>query len=540
MGYYNFPHTRNYDTDLGYLIKQYLKLSDEVELLISSQTITYADPLEWDITTQYKVNTIVINGYNAYLSKQPVPKGILITNTDYWLTVGDFIQEFEDLRNNIADANNGVSPTLLATRKKDDLLWWNDTLYQCLTDIVAGTALIINTNIKQITIEDYVNNAITSERIARENADTVINNAITSETIARENADTTLQNAITSETNARENADIVINNKINNIKAAINIRNYLFIADSYGMRSTSKPTWTEILVEKYPNNSKQKSLSSIGFSTYTEEQPNFSFLGKLKEFYNELTETERNNVTDIVVCGGWNDARQYAQGLKTLENIQKDIMDFVDYANNNFPSAIPWIGFIGWQTCKNVQKEATYESLIKMQLIYNGTIYKNLHHLGGVSDVMKCAKNMDITGFHPNPTGSNILAFGINAALNGQFKYTDGYLMEASDFTFNTASGVSGTFANCKVAIDGTTARLTMVLTGVTIPTNVNVLGTFGNTILPCGSMQPAIINFTVMEDHTSYYAVLEDNNISVYGTSPGITNKSIIITATINTEYDR
>lgn len=33
MGYYEFPHTRNYDTDLGYLIKRYFELSTDFESL---------------------------------------------------------------------------------------------------------------------------------------------------------------------------------------------------------------------------------------------------------------------------------------------------------------------------------------------------------------------------------------------------------------------------------------------------------------------------------------------------------------------------
>lgn len=31
MGYYNFPHTRNYDQDLGFLIKKYINLIEELK-----------------------------------------------------------------------------------------------------------------------------------------------------------------------------------------------------------------------------------------------------------------------------------------------------------------------------------------------------------------------------------------------------------------------------------------------------------------------------------------------------------------------------
>lgn len=46
MGYYNFPHTRNYDSDLGFLIKRYQELIeriDGIESNILSQAKDYTD-----------------------------------------------------------------------------------------------------------------------------------------------------------------------------------------------------------------------------------------------------------------------------------------------------------------------------------------------------------------------------------------------------------------------------------------------------------------------------------------------------------------
>lgn len=39
MGYYDFPHTRNYDQDLGFLIKEFKKLYDEFQKLNSDEKI---------------------------------------------------------------------------------------------------------------------------------------------------------------------------------------------------------------------------------------------------------------------------------------------------------------------------------------------------------------------------------------------------------------------------------------------------------------------------------------------------------------------
>ena len=35
MGYYEFPHTRNYDSDLGFFIKKYYELGKDYDTLVN-------------------------------------------------------------------------------------------------------------------------------------------------------------------------------------------------------------------------------------------------------------------------------------------------------------------------------------------------------------------------------------------------------------------------------------------------------------------------------------------------------------------------
>lgn len=67
MGFYDFPHTRNYDSDLGFLIKRYNELIakvDNIERTILAQANAYTDrqianfnamvdALRTELTTQY-------------------------------------------------------------------------------------------------------------------------------------------------------------------------------------------------------------------------------------------------------------------------------------------------------------------------------------------------------------------------------------------------------------------------------------------------------------------------------------------------------
>ena len=74
MSFFEFPYTRTYSSDLGWIIRQLQWVTKEVQF----KTIKYADPLAWDITRQYEQNTVVIdqNTGIAYLSTQPVPTGV--------------------------------------------------------------------------------------------------------------------------------------------------------------------------------------------------------------------------------------------------------------------------------------------------------------------------------------------------------------------------------------------------------------------------------------------------------------------------------
>ena len=85
MSFFEFPHTRTYDSDLGYLIEAMRRLTERIENFTEINQIHFADPITWDITAQYPAFTIAFdNEGSAYISTQPVPAGVDITNTDYW------------------------------------------------------------------------------------------------------------------------------------------------------------------------------------------------------------------------------------------------------------------------------------------------------------------------------------------------------------------------------------------------------------------------------------------------------------------------
>lgn len=156
MAFFNeFPRARTYDDDLGWLIRTVRKLIDSVD---SVSEIKYADPINWSIASQYEKNTIVKDEESGvlYLSKQPVPAGIPLTNEDYWLTIGNFDYQITFLRDAISAKDEGNSIYSQREYTKNEMIWWNEKLFLVLENINQGDELIEGTNVKEITLDSYM------------------------------------------------------------------------------------------------------------------------------------------------------------------------------------------------------------------------------------------------------------------------------------------------------------------------------------------------------------------------------------------------
>ena len=157
MAYFEFPHTRTYDTDLGWLIAAFKEISQKLDEYLENAVITFADPITWDITEQYTALTCVIDtDGTAYLSKQPVPAGVAISNTDYWLPIFNYDDNINELRDQIA-YNARTSATTTVALDVGDLVFWNGLLYHVLVPMPAGTAFINGTNIEPYTVDEKIN-----------------------------------------------------------------------------------------------------------------------------------------------------------------------------------------------------------------------------------------------------------------------------------------------------------------------------------------------------------------------------------------------
>lgn len=119
MGFFNFPNTRTYDTDLGWLIKKYQDLTAEYSSLAAWKTTheseyaelkkivdiliqNMAQPVEaWDGTKAYLRYTLVDYQGTTYIALQDVPAGVLITNTDYWAEAQTILTEINAIKTDL-------------------------------------------------------------------------------------------------------------------------------------------------------------------------------------------------------------------------------------------------------------------------------------------------------------------------------------------------------------------------------------------------------------------------------------------------------
>ena len=209
------PYTNFHDLNLDWIIEVLNEFNTKLTNFVSLATIKYADPIQWDITSQYEANTVVVDSKgNAYLSVKPVPSGVSLDRTEFWTKIGNFDELWADVKKAITPNDEEHSPTATADRAVNDLVWVNGALVRVTRAMKAGDAYVPGSNCVSSSTNEVlhylitaVNEGLSAEKQAREDADSNLQTAIDTEKQAREDADSNLQTAIDTEKQAREDAD---------------------------------------------------------------------------------------------------------------------------------------------------------------------------------------------------------------------------------------------------------------------------------------------------------------------------------------------
>lgn len=378
-----FPYTNFHDLNLDWIIRTLKEVLQKLEIA-SVAKVTLADPFDWNITSNYEQYTIVKSGDNAYLSSQPVPPGISIGNTDYWIPLFDLTVIYDNLKNAITFKDDGQTGIASETRYENDLVWLNDKLYKVVTTIEQGQAYT-SENTQYISIEEWAHDYF----------------------VAILNRLDTTQNDI---------YDLTRNLEAFKKVSAPN-RKVIIIGDSYGMRTT--PNYLSILINQMPDTYVGQALSGWGFT-------NGDFYSLFDEFVSTLSgEFAPDRITDVIFAGGWNDARELWAGRQTPATLLARIRTTCAHAKEVCPNARIHTCYMAWHSSQSVQNQVNLSTLLQAQSCYKNVELGYADTLDDVQFVMRNPFFLDTTLFHPNVSAAPVLASAIhNNLLAGAYNFS--------------------------------------------------------------------------------------------------------------------
>lgn len=172
------PYTNFHDLNLDWIIKALTDIDRRLANFVSLNTIKYADPIKWDIASQYPQNTLVLDPQDgtAYLSVQPVPQGVQITNADYWtpvFTLQNFIDPLKNAITAVPQQENGQAVT--EQLPANSVFFVGDVLCTNPQTIPQTSLVVIGTNCTEVSVVDLISRLFDTPTAWYRASDTSIN-----------------------------------------------------------------------------------------------------------------------------------------------------------------------------------------------------------------------------------------------------------------------------------------------------------------------------------------------------------------------------
>lgn len=226
----NFPYANFHELNLDWILHVLKELETEITNFVAINSVKYANPIIWDITSQYETNTVVLDSSgNAYLSVQPVPAGVSLDRTEYWTKIGNFSALWDSVRSAITPYDEQHSTTASVDHKAGDWVWLENDLLLITKNINAGDKYVEGSNCKKTNVHDLF--VALGDTIA--NDVNTISSKLQGEITARENGDKALDEKIVAEAQARAEADAALEAKIGSGTIhVINVRDFGAVGDA--------------------------------------------------------------------------------------------------------------------------------------------------------------------------------------------------------------------------------------------------------------------------------------------------------------------
>lgn len=241
-----------YDDSISYY-EMVSKVIEVMQQYIETCSISYADPIQWDITKQYPRNTVVVtvNG-DGYISTQPVPIGIDIDNEDYWTKIGNFSELWGNVKLAITPVDEKLKTTASANRNINDLVWLNNDLYVITKAMDAGTRYIEGTNCKKTDIGEQLNDLNTKVDNNKSSVDEQLNGLNTKVNNNKSSVDDSIKKINTDIKNINTNLNKKIDkDTVGNLDQTVS-GDYTINANKFVVKST-KGLYNALVVPNEPN-----------------------------------------------------------------------------------------------------------------------------------------------------------------------------------------------------------------------------------------------------------------------------------------------
>lgn len=197
-------------------------------------------------------------------------------------------------------------------------------------------------------------------------------------------------------------------------------RLYLFLGDSYYLGGTgiiyTGDGWASRVIEYLGLSSDEYILASANDVTngnistpafYASAGTHRSFKTILESVASGLSQDVKDNVTDIIVCGGYNDIGHSA-------DIITGISDYTTYAKATFVNARLWCGCIGYST-----DTTSRYNLVNVRKRYRECIKYGMSYISNAEFVLSSDNLFISDGVHPTVDGYKMIGSAISNALIG-------------------------------------------------------------------------------------------------------------------------
>lgn len=378
----------------------------------------FADPAEWNSTRKYEPLTVVLYQGNSYTSRQAVPVGIDINNTDFWLETGNYNAQVEAYREEV--------------RRFDGRITANANSINEVADDVS-------------TLDSDLN----AEESTRAQADTALQNSITTE----HNRITTLNSKF-----PLSSSDIA-NGAITPEKLAATIDPYdyfkgynvVFIGDSftYGTGASDHLSgdtkrFSSLLATKLNANEYNYGVGSTGFCDPGSGGQNAPFKTQVNNAISHMSAEERANTHLVVIAGGVNDFREGAK--YSAAEMQTGAHEAVTNAINGFTNAIVLVVPMLFQGHDADARLFHFENSIISGIVNYAGTRRVVYIRGAWSWNFGQASHYTSDKLHPNDTGHMLIANMIYAHIFGGDAYANQLVIVTWDSGFTSSTEYGGYF----------------------------------------------------------------------------------------------